>query len=191
MNVADSRIVVTRPGGTAAGIAILPHPGMSSDGGRLIAGQSFLMYVARGTGRYQAGRSSGVLRPNTLVSAPAGTFRCEPDDDQFEMYVVVGGARAADPHDPLAFAPTFARRLDDIDGRRWRDRMADAALTAERGRLTLREAQTIADDALPLVWRPGRDAARATPSSSAPGTGSRSRSRSARSPMRRGTRRTI
>jgi len=160
MNVTDSRIVVTRPDGAAAGLAVAPRPGKVADGAALIAGQSFLIFVASGTGRYQAGRTRGALRPNMLVSAPAGTFRCEPDDDCMEMYVVVGGERAADPDDPQAFAPAFERRLDDIDGRRWRDRMAEAAIDAERGLLSIGEAQQISCDAMPLVWRPGRDAAR-------------------------------
>jgi len=162
MNLADSRIVVTRPDGVAAGLAVAPNPGKVAGGAELIAGQSFLIYIARGTGQYQIGRSRGVLRPNLLVSAPAGTFSCEPDDDCLEMYVVAGGERAGDPDDSLTFAPTFERRFDDIDGRRWRDRMADAAIRAERGRLSTGEARAIAADAMPLVWRPGRDAARET-----------------------------
>ena len=39
--------------------------------------------------------------------------------------------------------------------------MAEAAITAERGRLSIGDAKAIARDAMPLVWRPGRDAARA------------------------------
>jgi AraC-like DNA-binding protein len=160
MNVADSRIVVTRPDGTAAGAVVAPNPVQPSKRAELIAGQSFFMYVARGTGRYRVGRNRGFLRPNLLISASAGAFCCEPDDDECEAYVVVGSERGADPKDLQTFVPTFERQLDDLESRRWRDRMAEAAITAAGGRLAIGDARAIAGDAMALVWRPGSDAAR-------------------------------
>jgi AraC-like DNA-binding protein len=147
------RIVVMAPDAVAAATVI--DGGSSThkkDGASLIAGHDTLLFVARGQGTYAINGQSGELRPNTLVTAPAGSFACTLDDDA-ELYVLGLRDAAVTPDDQRAFTPFMLRHLSPADGRRWHERMADAAARATAGRFTALDVTRIKNDALPYIWQ--------------------------------------
>src|SRR5271163_2132372 len=132
MESTDRRIVVMRPEALAAGAVVngrAPHHG---PGKELIAGQTMLLYVARGEGTYRVHNRSGVLRPNTLLAAPAGAFACELSDER-ELYVVA----IREPIEPSdgkhSFSPFIEHRFSELEGRRWKERMAEFTDRAAAG----------------------------------------------------------
>jgi AraC-like DNA-binding protein len=154
MHSIDGRIVVMRPGASAAGTAIRSTRAHSAQrpGKDLIAGHTQLLFVARGEGTYRVHNRTGVLRPNTLLAAPAGAFACELSDEH-ELYVVVVREAVGGIDDEHAFSPFIERRLSTTDGRRWKETMADFTDRASAGRIGSDDVQKLQDALMPYVWR--------------------------------------
>ena len=108
---------------------VAPH---HAPGKELIAGQTMLLYVARGEGTYRVHNRNGVLRPNTLVAAPAGAFACELSDDR-ELYVVAIREPVGAIDDKHSFSPFIEHRFSELEGRRWKERMAEFTDRAAAG----------------------------------------------------------
>jgi AraC family transcriptional regulator, transcriptional activator of pobA len=154
MHTLDGWIVVMRPGASAAGTAVRSTPSRAAQkpGKNLIAGHTQLLFVARGEGTYRVHNRSGVLRPNTLLAAPAGAFACEVSDEH-ELYVVVVREAVGGIDDKHAFSPFIERRLSTSDGRRWKETMADFTDRASSGRIGSTDVQKLQDALVPYVWR--------------------------------------
>lgn len=149
------------PGALAAGAVIdgsMPH---HAPGKELIAGQTMLLYIARGEGTYRVHNRSGLLRPNTLVAAPAGAFACELSDER-EMYVVA----LRDTPGPIggkpSFSPFIEHRFSELEGRRWKDRMAEFTDRAAAGRADADDVERLKEAVYPYVWRREPNGARDT-----------------------------
>jgi AraC-like DNA-binding protein len=152
MDWSDGRIVVMRPDAVAAATVVdASHETHGKDGTELIAGHDTILFVAAGTGTYRINGHEGILRPNTLIAAPAGEFACALSDDR-ELYVLSMRAPAVAPDDDQIFTPFVAQQLTAEDGRTWRARMADAADRAETGRFSEADVARIRNDARPYVW---------------------------------------
>jgi AraC family transcriptional activator of pobA len=154
MDMLDGRIVVMRPGASAAGTAVRSTPAHSAQrpGKDLIAGHTQLLFVAQGEGTYRLNNRSGVLRPNTLLAVPAGAFACELSAEH-ELYVVVVRETVGGIDDERAFSPFLERRLSISDGRRWKDTMADFTDRASAGRIGSDDVQKLQDALIPYVWQ--------------------------------------
>src|ERR1700733_4311467 len=86
MEPTDGRIVVLGPDTVATGHVVQGSDDLhAKSGADLISGHDLLLFVAAGGGSYRANGRTGILRPNTLVAVPAGTFACNLSDDR-EMY---------------------------------------------------------------------------------------------------------
>ena len=152
MESTDRRIVVMRPGALAAGAVVdgdMPH---HAPGKELIAGQTMLLYVARGEGTYRVHNRSGLLRPNTLLTAPAGAFACELSDDR-ELYVVALRETAEAIGDKHSFSPFIEHRFSELEGRRWKERMAEFTDRAAAGRIGPEDVAGLKSAYMPYVWR--------------------------------------
>lgn len=163
MESLDGRIVVLRPGALAAGTVMrgTEHDPRHAHGKELIAGQTMLLFVAQGEGTYRVHNRSGVLRPNTLLAAPAGAFACELSEER-EIYVVAVREAVDALDDKHAFSPFIERRLSTSDGRRWKERMAEFADRANAGRIGSEDVQGLKDAVGPYVWRRDPNGARET-----------------------------
>ena len=163
MQSLDGRIVVMQPGALAAGAIIRgtephAHQGPAKE---LIAGHTMMLFLARGEGTYRIHNHAGVLRPNTLLVAPAGAFACELSDER-ELYVVAVREPVDGIEDKHAFSPFIERRLSTSDGRRWKDRLEDFAERATAGRIVSDDVQGLRDAVHPYVWRREPNGARET-----------------------------
>jgi AraC-like DNA-binding protein len=162
MDSTDGRIVVMQPDAVATAAVIndktAPH---SKDGTEIIAGNDVVLFVARGEGSYHANGRSSILRPNTLISAPAGTLACELSDDR-EMYVIAVREPVTAPDDPNAFSPFLERHLTPSEGNRWRQRMMDYADRASAGRFGVEDVRRLKNAVLPYVWKREPHAAQST-----------------------------
>jgi AraC-like DNA-binding protein len=153
MDWMDGRIVVMRPDAVAAATVVdASHDSQGKDGTELIAGHDTIIFVAAGEGEYRISGHAGILRPNTLIAAPAGEFACSLSDDR-ELYVLSTRHPALAPDDERTFTPFIAQQLSAEDGRRWRARMADAADRTAAGRFGVADVARIRKDARPYVWR--------------------------------------
>lgn len=162
MQSLDGRIVVMQPGALAAGAVIRgTHPPTQGPAKELIAGHTMVLFLARGEGTYRVHNHTGVLRPNTLLAAPAGAFACELSE-QRELYVVAVREPVAGVDDKHAFSPFVERRLSTSDGRRWKDRMEDFAERAAAGRIAADDVEGLRDAIVPYVWRREANGARET-----------------------------
>ncbi|MGA2392119.1 MAG: helix-turn-helix transcriptional regulator [Candidatus Lustribacter sp.] len=163
MQSLDGRIVVMRPGALAAGAVIRGTQAHSHQGPgkELIAGHTMMLFLARGEGTYRVHNRTGVLRPNTLLAAPAGAFACEFSDDR-ELYVLAVREAVDGVDDKHAFSPFVDRRLSTSDGRRWKERMEDFADRATAGRIDADDVQALRDAVVPYVWRREPNGARET-----------------------------
>jgi AraC-like DNA-binding protein len=153
MEPIDGRIVVMGPDTVATGHVVQgndePHVKSGAD---LISGHDLLLFVAAGEGSYRANGRTGILRPNTLVAVPAGTFACNLSDDR-EMYIVAVREPAEHPDDPAAFSPLLERQLSVSDGRRWRKRMIDYTDRAANGHFDANDVRDVKNALLPYVWK--------------------------------------
>lgn len=162
MELAESRIVVMRPGELGAGAVLLPHAEPHEKPTNLVSGHDVLLYVARGHGSYHTGRQSAALRPNLLVSAPAGSFECELDADDHEVYLLAFREPSPDPDDKRAFTPSFARILAPRESHAWHERLAEHVWLAEHGLFRAEHVTRLKCELAPLIWRSEHDDAQAT-----------------------------
>lgn len=130
-------------------------------GAELITGHDLFLFVAAGEGTYSANGRTGLLRPNTLVAASAGTFTCDLGDDH-EMYIVAMRAPADRPDDPNVFSPFLERQLSTSEGRRWRERMAEYAERAAAGNFGIDDIHDVRNAVFPYIWKREPHAAQAT-----------------------------
>lgn len=162
MDSIDGRIIVLRPGETAASVIVRGHDApREKSATELITGQNVVLFVARGEGTYTSGTHSGALRPNTLISMPAGTFSCELSDDR-EMYVLAVREPVTAPDDPELFTPFVDRKLAGADARCVRENMEQAAERAAAGRFTGDDVMAVKRTVAQYVWRREPNGARAT-----------------------------
>jgi AraC-like DNA-binding protein len=156
------RIVVMRPDAVATA-AVINGETASHDktGTEIITGHDVFLFVARGEGSYHANGRTSVLRPNTLISAPAGTFACSLGEDR-EMYVVAVRDPVVAPEDPSAFSPFLERHFSPSEGSRWRQRMMEYADRAASGRFGFDDVRRLKNAVLPFVWKREPHAAQAT-----------------------------
>jgi AraC-like DNA-binding protein/mannose-6-phosphate isomerase-like protein (cupin superfamily) len=153
MDWSDGRIVVMRPDALAAATVVdASHDNQGKDGTELIAGHDTILFVAAGTGTYRIGGHEGVMRPNTLIAAPAGEFACSLSPER-ELYIISTRAPAVNAGDDGIFTPFVAQQLSVEDGARWHARMADAADRAAAGRFSASDVARLRSDARPYVWR--------------------------------------
>lgn len=159
MESLDGRIVVMRPGSVAAGTVIRGmHPHKPSK--EMIAGHSMVFFVARGEGTFRIHNQTGILRPNTLIAAPAGLFSCELHDPEIYMIALREPVRAID--DKRIVSPFIARELTAPDAWRWKERMADLADRAQAGRIDSADIQALRGAIVPYVWQRESNSARQT-----------------------------
>jgi len=162
MESTDGRIVVMGPDTVATGHVVAGNEKPHSEGGvELITGHDLLLFVAAGEGSYRANGRTGILRPNTLVAVPAGTFACNVSDDR-EIYYVVVREPTERPDDPAAFSPLLERQLSASDGRRWRKRMIEYTDRAAGGHFDADDVREVKDALLPYVWKREPHPAQAT-----------------------------
>jgi len=153
MDWIDGRIVVMRPDAVAAATVVdQAHVTHGKNGTELIAGHDSFMFVAQGEGTYRINGRTGILRPNTLIAAPAGTIACTLSDDR-ELYVLSVRDSAVTPDDQRDFIPFFERRLSGAEGRQWRERMAELATRAQTGLFDDADVRRVKAAALPYVWQ--------------------------------------
>jgi AraC-like DNA-binding protein len=158
----DGRIVVMRPDAVATGAVISGNSAPHAEPGKeLIAGHDLFLFVARGEGTYRANGQTGVLRPNTLIAASAGSFGCTLGDDR-EMYIVAVREPADAPDDPNAFSPFVERQLSPSEGRRWRSRMLEYTDRAASGRFGIDDVRHVKNAVLPYLWKREAHAAQTT-----------------------------
>jgi AraC-like DNA-binding protein len=162
MDPTDGRIVVMRPDAVATGAVIQGDEDQHSKAGtELITGHDLFLFVARGEGTYRVNGRSGILRPNTLVSVPAGTFACTLNDDR-EMYIVAVRDQAGPAGDVNAFSPFLERQLSASEGRRWHARMMESADSAAAGRFGAGDVARLKSAVLPYIWKREPHAAQET-----------------------------
>jgi AraC-like DNA-binding protein len=161
MQSTDGRIIVLRPGEIAGSVVIRPYGhDHASKGSGMVAGHDLFLYVAAGEGTYRANGREGVLRPGTLVAAPAGAFSCELTDDR-ELYVLAVRESATVPDDPTIFTPFVDRKLSGVEARYVRDRIEDATERVAAGRFRTDDVATIKGTFAPYVWKREPNGARA------------------------------
>jgi AraC-like DNA-binding protein len=153
MDSTDGRIVIMRPDAVAAAAVISDQVNEhSKTGSELIVGHDLVLFVARGEGWYRTSGRSGVLRPNTLLTVPAGAFACQLSDER-EMYILATRQPSDSLADPNAYSPFFERKLAASDGRRWRERMAEDADRVQAGQFDLDDIRRLKRSVLPYVWQ--------------------------------------
>jgi AraC-like DNA-binding protein len=158
----DDRVVVLAPDAVATATVIDgSHDAHGKDGTELIAGHDSFIFVVNGEGSYAINGRTGMLKPNTLIAAPAGRFSCTLTDDR-ELYVISVRDRSVTPDDQRTFIPFFERRLSVSDGRRWLDRMSDLAMRANAGHIFDADVAQLKNDALPYIWQREAGAAHET-----------------------------
>ena len=149
----DGRVLVMAPDSVAEGIVVDPsHIAQHKNGTELVTGHDGFLFLARGEGTYRINGHEGVMRPNTLIAAPAGTLACTLSDDR-ELYVVSVRDREVTLDDQRAFIPFLEKQLSPEDGRMWRERMADAAHRAEQGLFSDADVAALKNAALPYIWQ--------------------------------------
>jgi AraC-like DNA-binding protein len=162
MESTAGRIVVMRPDAVATGHVVNANSEQhAKTGAELITGHDLLLFVAAGEGSYRANGRTGILRPNTLVAAPAGAFACTLSDDR-EMYVVAVREPVDRPDDPNAFSPLLERQLSASEGRRWRRRMIEYTGRAAGGHFDANDLRDVKSALLPFIWKREPHAAQAT-----------------------------
>lgn len=162
MESTAGRIVVMQPDALATAAVVNGAVGTPAKSGtELITGHDVVLFVARGEGSYSTNGRTAVLRPNTLISAPAGTFACSLSGDR-EMYIVALREPVTAPDDPSAFMPFLERQLSASDGRRWKNRMMAVADRAAGGRFDAEDVRRLKSAVLPYVWKREPHAVQAT-----------------------------
>lgn len=147
------RIVVLEPNVLAAATVV---ERIRSAGGKtrtsFVAGHDALVFIARGEGFYRTSGHAGVLRPNTLIAAPAGEFTCVLSDNR-EAYVLTVADTAITPRDQRAFLPFFERKLAGADARFWHDLMRDSAHRIAADGFCAADLAHLKSMAAPLLWQ--------------------------------------
>jgi AraC-like DNA-binding protein len=163
MESSDGRVVVLEPDTVATGHVVVAGADEhdSKDGADLITGHDLLLFVAAGDGSYRANGRTGILRPNTLLSVPAGTFACNLGDDR-ELYIVAVREPAERPDDPAAFSPLLERQLTASEGRHWRKRMIDYTGRAAGGHFDANDVRDVKNALMPYIWKREPHPAQAT-----------------------------
>ena len=162
MDSTAGRIVIMRPDAVAAAAVISDQVAAhSKTGSELIIGHDLVVFVARGEGWYRTSARRGLLRPNTLLTVPAGSFACQLGDEH-EMYVLATRQPSAALDDPNGYSPFFERTLAAPEGRRWRERMAGDADRVRSGRFGLDDIVRLKRSVLPYVWQHEANGTRAT-----------------------------
>jgi AraC-like DNA-binding protein len=161
MESAERRIVVMRQGEVGAAAFLGPRAA-AHEKPSLVSGHDVLLYVARGHGTYRNGRHTAVLRTNMLVASAAGSFECNLDGDDHEVYLLAVRDPLRAPDDAHGFTPPFERMLTPREGRDWLERMGHGAWLIEQGRFGAADVRRLKSELTPLVWRSERDDARAT-----------------------------
>jgi AraC-like DNA-binding protein len=162
MEPTDGLIVVMRPGAVATGAVIAGDDrSHSKPETELITGHDLFLYVAQGEGTYRVNGRAGILRPNTLVAAPAGTFACSLSFDR-EMYIVAVREPDADPTDASTFIPFLERQLSASEGRQWHARMMEHADRAAAGRFGAEDIGRLKSAVRPYMWKREANAAQDT-----------------------------
>ena len=162
MESTDGRIVVMDPDTVATGHVVQgTSEDHAKDGADLITGHDLLLFVAKGDGSYRANGRTGILRPNTLIAVPAGSFACSLSDDR-EMYIVAVREPAERPDDPAAFSPLLEQHLSASDGRRWRKRMIDYTGRAAGGHFDVEDVRDVKGALQPYLWKREPNAAQST-----------------------------
>lgn len=160
MELAERRIVVLRPGEVGAAAFIGPHE-TAHEKPSVVSGHDVLLYVARGHGTYSNGRQTAVLRPNMLVASSAGSFECNLDGSDHEVYLLAFRDPLSTP-DRNGLTPSFERLLGSRESRAWQERLGHGAWLIEHGRFDTADVRRLKGELAPLVWRSERDGARAT-----------------------------
>ncbi len=161
MELAERRIVVLPPGEVGAAAFLGPQE-TAHEKPSIVSGHDVLLYVARGHGTYSNGRQTAVLRPNMLVASPAGSFECNLDGTDHEVYLLAFRDPLTSPTAPRGLTPSFERVLGPRESRDWQERMGQGAWLIEHGRFDATDVRQLKSDLAPLVWRSERDAAHAT-----------------------------
>jgi AraC-like DNA-binding protein len=161
MELAERRIVVMRPGEVGAAAFMGPSK-TAHEKPSIVSGHDVLLYVAGGHGTYSNGRDTAILRPNMLVSSPAGSFECNFEGSDHEVYVLAFRDPSVEPADQRALTPSFERILSPRESRVWQERMGHGAWLIERGVFGVADVRQLKSDLAPLVWRSERTGARTT-----------------------------
>jgi AraC-like DNA-binding protein len=162
MDSTDGRIVIMRPDAVAAAAVISDEvTAHSKTGTELIVGHDLVVFVARGEGWYRTSGRTGALRPNTLLTIPAGSFACQLGDER-EMYVLATRQPPESSDDLNAYSPFFERRLGAAEGRHWRDRMADNADRVQNGRFCTDDIRQLKRSVSAYVWQHEANGTRTT-----------------------------
>jgi AraC-like DNA-binding protein len=151
MEIADQRIVVTRPGLLADGVISgrnyqLPHCGT-----RMIAGGPFVVYVVRGEGWFRSPNITGSVRPRTLICAPPGPFHCDVSDDGMAVVVALSERQSATV-DRKDFALPLVRHLSPSEGEAWDMRLTRMLELVEDDAVQQDDIDGLKSDLAPLLW---------------------------------------
>jgi len=153
MKLADERIVVLEPDFVAAATVVQRDRTLAGyTRTSLVSGHDALIFIARGEGFYRTGQHAGVLRPNTLIAAPAGAFACVLSDDR-EAYVMTLNDAAVTLNDQRAFMPFFERKISRADGDFWHVEMTEFADRAAARRLHAADVTRLKVAASQFLWR--------------------------------------
>jgi AraC-like DNA-binding protein len=153
MDWRGGRIVVMQPDAVAeATVVDRTHRSKAAE---LVRAHDMILFLAHGEGTYEINGQAGILRPNTLIAAPAGAFACTLSDDR-ELYVLSVRDPAITAEDQRAFMPFFDRRLSAAEGRRWHERMMESTARVTAGLFDASDVARIKNDVQPYRWQ--RDA---------------------------------
>jgi AraC-like DNA-binding protein len=161
MDPNHGRIIVMRPDEVAGATVVLGQAPHAKPTAESIAAHDLVLFVARGEGAYRANGRAGALRPNTLLTVPAGRFACSLSSDR-EMYAVALRASARTLDDRDAFLPHLERQLSGAEGRSWRERMTSYAHRGATGRFGWDDVDAVKRAVLPYLWRRESSAGRTT-----------------------------
>jgi AraC-like DNA-binding protein len=151
MEIADQRIVVTRPGFLADGVISGRDYQLPDCGTKMIAGGPFVVYVVRGEGWFRSPNITGVVRPGTLIWSPPGRFHCDVSPDG--TAVVVGlRERRSGTDDWKGFTLPLVRQLSPTEGEAWDVRLTRMLELVEDDAVREDDIDALTSDLAPLLW---------------------------------------
>jgi hypothetical protein len=151
VEIADQRIVVTRPGSLADGVISGRDYQLPDCGTNMIAGGPFVVYVVRGEGWFRSPNITGAVRPGTLTWAPPGRFQCDVSQDG--TAVVLGlREQQGGPDDWKSFTLPLVRHLSPTDGEAWDVRLMRMLELVEDGAVREDDISALTSDLAPLLW---------------------------------------
>jgi AraC-like DNA-binding protein len=151
MEIADQRIVVTRPGLLADGVIGGRNYQLPDCGTRMIAGGPFIVYVVRGEGWFRSPNISGSVRPGTLICAPPGPFHCDVSEDGTAVVVALSERQRA-TDDRKDFTLPLVRQLSPTDGEAWDMRLTRMLELVEDDAVRQHDIDALKSDLAPLLW---------------------------------------